>query len=150
MVFGFNFGDVSDGGLKVAPDTLPDPEKDIDPARISCGQILKLFFAVAHDPTQLNRQGNDVGMQYRSAIFHVDEVQREVAAAYIGQLEKAGVFSAPIVTELAPLDAFYEGEDYHQDYAALNPTQPYIACTSLPKMDKLRRYFPDRLKRSVT
>lgn len=117
-----------------------------DPARISYGQILKLFFSVAHDPTQLNRQGNDVGTQYRSAIFHTDDAQREVAAAYIDQLNEAGVFAAPIVTELAPLDEFYEGEDAHQDYAALNPSQPYIACISQPKMDKLREYYPGMLK----
>ena len=117
-----------------------------DPARISFGQILKIFFAVAHDPTQLDHQGNDVGTQYRSAIFHTGEAQREVAAAYIDQLNEAGVFAAPIVTEVSPLETFYEGEDAHQDYAALNPRQPYIACTALPKMDKLRKYFPGALK----
>lgn len=117
-----------------------------DPARISYGRILKIFFAVAHDPTQLNRQGNDVGTQYRSVIFHTDEAQREVAEAYIRQLTEAGVFSAPIVTELAPLDVFHEAEDYHQDYAALNPAQPYIVCISTPKARKLRQYFPEMLK----
>ena len=117
-----------------------------DPARISFGRILRLFFAIAHDPTQLNRQGNDVGTQYRSAIFYADEAQREVAEAYIRQLTDANVFAAPIVTEIVPLEAFYEAEDYHQDYAALNPTQPYIACIAAPKMSKLREYFPDLLK----
>ncbi|UCH75083.1 MAG: peptide-methionine (S)-S-oxide reductase MsrA [Rhodospirillales bacterium] len=117
-----------------------------DPARISFGQILRVFFAVAHDPTQLNRQGNDVGTQYRSAIFHADAAQREVARAYVRQLDGAGVFAAPIVTEIVPLADFYPAEDYHQDYAALNPTQPYIACVALPKMNKLRQYFPDLLK----
>jgi len=119
-----------------------------DPARISYGQILRVFFAVAHDPTQLNRQGNDVGPQYRSAIFPADAAQREVAEAYIRQLDAAGVFSAPIATRIEPLEKFYEAEDYHQDYAALNPTQPYIACVALPKMGKLRAHFADLLKRS--
>ena len=121
-----------------------------DPSRISYGQILKTFFAIAHDPTQLNRQGNDVGTQYRSVIFHMDAVQRQVAESYIRQLQEAEVFAAPIVTEVTLLDAFYEGEPYHQDYAARNPAQPYIACLSMPKIRKLREYFPDMLKgRSV-
>lgn len=117
-----------------------------DPARISFGQILRIFFAVAHDPTQRNRQGSDVGPQYRSAIFHADDAQRDVAEAYIRQLDRAGVFAAPIATEVVPLAAFYEAEDYHQDYAALNPTQPYIACIAQPKMKKLRAFFPKMLR----
>jgi peptide-methionine (S)-S-oxide reductase len=119
-----------------------------DPARISFGRILRIFFAIAHDPTQLNRQGNDVGTQYRSAIFHTDAVQREVAEDYIRQLNDASVFVAPIATEIVPLETFFEAEDYHQDYAALNPTQPYISCIALPKMNKLREYFQDLLKKS--
>lgn len=119
-----------------------------DPARISYGEILRVFFAVAHDPTQRDRQGNDVGPQYRSAIFPVDAAQRDVAEAYIRQLDAAGVLAARIATTIEPLEAFYEAEDYHQDYAALNPTQPYIACIALPKMNKLRKYFPDLLKQS--
>ena len=119
-----------------------------DPARISYGQILRVFFAIAHDPTQCNRQGNDVGPQYRSAIFPADAAQREVAEAYIRQLDAAGAFAAPIATKIEPLEKFYEAEDYHQDYAALNPTQPYIACIAQPKMSKLRKYFPDLLKQS--
>lgn len=117
-----------------------------NPARISYGRILKIFFAIAHDPTQLNRQGNDLGTQYRSAIFYRNEAQREVAESYIRQLDEAGVFSAPIVTEIAELDEFYPAEDYHQDYAARNPAQPYIACFSVPKTKKLRSYFPEMLK----
>ncbi len=116
-----------------------------DPARISYGRILRIFFAIAHDPTQLNRQGNDVGPQYRSAIFTVDSAQKDVADAYIRQLNEAKVFAAPIVTEVAPLETFFEAEDYHQDYAAANPAQPYIACIAVPKMSKLRQYFPDIL-----
>lgn len=213
MVLGYGFRDLSPSSLKVRPDLVPDPEKDIslsvvgddnvailgggcfwcvdavyrlldgvtevvsgyaggaedtanydavcrgdtghvevvlvrfDPSRITYGQILKIFFAIAHDPTQLNRQGNDVGTQYRSVIFHMDAVQRDMAESYIRQLEAADVFTAPIVTEVALLDAFYEGEPYHQDYAARNPAQPYIACFSAPKIQKLREYFPEMLKR---
>jgi peptide-methionine (S)-S-oxide reductase len=118
-----------------------------DPARVSYGQLLKLFFSVAHDPTQLNRQGNDRGRQYRSAIFYADEAQRTVADAYIRQLEQAGAFKARIVTSLEPLAAFYEAETYHRDYAARNPDQPYIAMVAMPKVEKLRAYFGDKLKR---
>ncbi len=120
---------------------------EFDPAHISYGQLLKLFFSVAHDPTQLNRQGNDRGRQYRSAIFYVDEEQKRVATAYIHQLNQAGVFASEIVTTLEPLEAFYEAEIYHQKYAERNPDQPYIAMVSMPKVDKLRQYYSDMLKR---
>jgi methionine-S-sulfoxide reductase len=116
------------------------------PERIAYGQLLKLFFAVAHDPTQLDRQGNDRGTQYRSAIFYADESEREVAAAYIRQLDAAAVFDAPIVTRLEPLAAFYPAEAVHQDYARRNPEQPYIAAVSKPKVEKLERYCSTRLK----
>lgn len=118
-----------------------------EPARTSFGKLLKIFFAVAHDPTQLDRQGNDVGRQYRSAIFYVDAQQKEVAEAYIRQLDAAGVFEAPIVTRLEALENFFEAEAYHQNYAALHPGQPYIAAIALPKVEKLRSYFGDTLKR---
>lgn len=117
-----------------------------DPARVGFGDILKVFFSVAHDPTQLNRQGNDVGRQYRSAIFYADDRQKAVAEAYIAQLNAARVYNSPIVTTLEPLKAFYEAEDYHHDYAARNPEQPYIAHISMPKVAKLRKHFGDRLK----
>jgi peptide-methionine (S)-S-oxide reductase len=104
-----------------------------------------VFFSVAHDPTQRNRQGPDMGRQYRSAIFHADEQQKHVALAYIEQLNKAGVFTAPIVTEVKPLEAFYKAEAYHQDYAAQHPAQPYIAYHAAPKVMKLRKYFADQL-----
>ncbi len=117
-----------------------------DPRRISYGHLLKVFFSLAHDPTQLDRQGNDRGRQYRSAIFHAGEGERRVAQAYMSQLEGAGVFNAPIVTRLEPLTAFYRAEDYHQDYARLNPGQPYIAAVALPKVEKLRKYHPRMLK----
>ncbi len=122
-------------------------EVEFDPVRLSFGQLLKVFFTVAHDPTQLNRQGNDRGRQYRSAIFCVDEPQRRVAEAYIRQLDAARVFDAPIATRLEPLVHFYLAEDYHQDYAARNPNQPYIELVAKPKVDKLQAYFPGRVKR---
>ncbi|MGE0459824.1 MAG: peptide-methionine (S)-S-oxide reductase MsrA [Vicinamibacterales bacterium] len=116
-----------------------------DPARISLGRLLQVFFGVAHDPTQLDRQGNDRGRQYRSAIFYQSPAQREVAAAYIKQLSDAGVFGLPIVTTLEPLTEFFEAEPYHQDYANKNPGQPYILFTALPKVEKLRKTFGDLL-----
>jgi len=117
-----------------------------DPARTSFGQLLKVFLSVAHDPTQLNRQGADQGRQYRSAIFTTTEEQQRVAEAYVRQLNEAHVYDTPIVTEVTPLDAFYEAEAYHQSYATRNPRQPYIAYTSAPKVAKLRKHFGDRLK----
>lgn len=117
-----------------------------DPTRVSFGELLKVFFSVAHDPTQLNRQGNDRGTQYRSAIFYEAGDQKRVAEAYIRQLDAAGVYPAPIVTALEPLEAFYPAEDYHQNFAARNPYQPYIMAVAAPKMDKLIDTFGDRLK----
>jgi peptide-methionine (S)-S-oxide reductase len=118
-----------------------------DPARVTYGQILKVFFSVAHDPTQLNRQGNDVGRQYRSAIFYANDDERRVAEAYVKQLNDANAFTSKIATTLEPLEAFYEAEKYHHDYAARNPMQPYIAFTSMPKVRKLAKYFPEKLKK---
>lgn len=120
-------------------------EVRFDPARVSFGQILKVFFSIAHNPTELNQQGPDRGRQYRSAIFTKDEEQVRVAKAYIAQLDAAGVFDAPIVTDVTPLEIFYEAEGYHQNYAALHPSQPYIAFTAAPKVAKLRKYFADRV-----
>src|SRR5438270_8207801 len=115
-------------------------EVGYDPSRISYGQILKVFFSIAHDPTQRNRQGPDVGRQYRSAIFYVDDEQKRVAEAYIDQLNKASVFGTPIVTEVEPLKAFFEAETYHQDYAARNASNPYIVVNAQPKVRKVRSY----------
>jgi peptide-methionine (S)-S-oxide reductase len=106
---------------------------------ISYGALLKVFFSVAHDPTQLDRQGNDRGRQYRSAIFYANEAQLRVAEAYIDQLNRAGIFPARIVTRLEPLTAFYEAEAYHQRYAARNPDQPYVMFAALPKVEKLKK-----------
>lgn len=117
-----------------------------DPAKASFGELLRIFFSVAHDPTQLNRQGNDRGTQYRSAIFYENEQQRQVAEAYIQKLNESGVFGDPVVTTLEPLDAFYPAEEYHQNFAARNPFQPYVMAVAAPKMEKLRDSFGDRLK----
>jgi peptide-methionine (S)-S-oxide reductase len=117
-----------------------------DPSRITYGQILKVFFSIAHDPTQLNRQGPDTGRQYRSAIFYADDEQKRLAGAYIDQLNKARVFDRPIVTEVVPLEAFFEAETYHQDYAARNPLNPYIVINAQPKVRKLRSYQKSREK----
>ena len=119
-----------------------------DPSRVMFGQLLRIFFSIAHDPTQVDRQGADVGRQYRSAVFYADETQRRVAEAYIAQLDKAGVFRAPIATRLEPIEAFFEAEAHHQDYAARNSAQPYITAYAMPKIAKLRKHFGDRLKRA--
>ena len=117
-----------------------------DPSQVSYGQLLKVFFAVAHDPTQKDRQGNDVGSQYRSAIFPVDAAQRRVAEAYMRQLEAAKVFNGALATTIEPLEAFFLAESYHHNYAELNPGQGYIQLVSMPKVGKLERYFVERLK----
>jgi peptide-methionine (S)-S-oxide reductase len=113
-----------------------------DPGKTSFGQLLKIFFSVAHDPTTLNRQGPDVGPQYRSAIFYVNEEQKRVAEAYIKQINEARVYRSPIVTELVPLEKFYTAEGYHQDYAVRNRSNPYIVNVSDPKVEKLKKMFP--------
>ena len=120
-----------------------------DSSRITFGQILKVFFAVAHDPTHLNRQGNDIGRQYRSAVFYADDEQRKVAEAYIQQLREARVFEAPIVTTLEPLEQFFEAEEYHQNFVARNPAQPYVAAIAVPKVKKLEKAFADKLKKAT-
>ena len=113
-----------------------------DPSQISYGQLLKVFFSVAHDPTQLNRQGPDTGTQYRSAIFFADENQERIARAYIAQLDQAKIFERPIVTQVVALKAFHEAEAYHQDYAVHHPNDPYIVINDLPKVANLRKQLP--------
>lgn len=113
-----------------------------DPAKISYVQLLKVFFSVAHDPTEVNRQGPDTGTQYRSAIFYANKEQKQVAQAYIDQLNKVRVFPAPIVTQVVPLKQFYPAEDYHQNYPARHPHQPYIVIHDMPKLQRLREQFP--------
>lgn len=117
-----------------------------DPSQVSYGQLLKVFFSVAHDPTQLNRQGPDTGTQYRSAIFSGDPEQAKVAQAYIAQLEQAKVFAQPIVTQVTPLMGFYPAEAYHQNYATRHPNDPYIAYNDAPKVDHLRQQMPSLYK----
>lgn len=114
-----------------------------DPAKVSYGQLLSVFFSVAHDPTQLNRQGPDHGTQYRSAIYTTSDEQQRVAKAYVAQLDKAKVFPQPIVTEILALPVFYPAEEYHQNYLALHPTQPYIVYNDLPKLANLKSQFPN-------
>lgn len=114
-----------------------------DPAVVSYGTLLRVFFSVVHDPTQLNRQGADIGTSYRSAIFYTTEEQREVAEAYVRQLDAAHIFARPIVTQIVPLEAFFYGEDYHQDYAMKNPHNPYIQVCDVPKIAALGQQFPE-------
>jgi peptide-methionine (S)-S-oxide reductase len=114
-----------------------------DPAKISYGTLLRVFFSVVHDPTELNRQGPDVGTSYRSVIFYTSPEQQKIAQAYIAQLDAAKAFLRPIVTQVVPLVAFYDGEDYHQDYAEKNPDNPYIQVCDVPKVAALKAQFPE-------
>jgi peptide-methionine (S)-S-oxide reductase len=122
-------------------------EITFDPAAVSYGKLLQVFFAVAHDPTQLNRQGPDEGPQYRSAIFYTSPEQQRVAEAYIQQLDHARVFPRKIVTEVTPLKGFYAAEDYHQNFLERNPDNPYIIYNDLPKLDRLKKQFPELYRR---
>ena len=118
-----------------------------DPSQITYGQLLKVFFAVAHDPTELNRQGPDVGTQYRSAIFYADEEQKRIAESYIKQLDEAKVFTDKIVTQVAPLKAFYAAEDYHQNYLVNHPNEPYIVYNDMPKLANLKKILRELVKK---
>ncbi|MEM1109989.1 MAG: peptide-methionine (S)-S-oxide reductase MsrA [Planctomycetota bacterium] len=150
VVSGYAGGTADDANYQAVSNGLTDHAEVIaityDPAVISYGQILQVFFAVAHNPTQLNRQGNDIGRQYRSTVFFEDEDEKRVAEAYIRQLNGAQLFDKPIATTLEPLKRFFPAEDYHQDYAERNPNQPYVAFSALPKVEKLRKHFPQLLK----
>ena len=114
-----------------------------DPSQITYGGLLRIFFSVAHDPTQLNRQGPDEGTQYRSSIFYSNEEQKRIAEAYVGQLDNAKIFPRPIATKVVPLQAFYPAEAYHQNYAALHSNQPYIVFNDAPKVEHLKQQFPE-------
>lgn len=133
-----NYDTVSSGGT----DHAEAIEVTYDPSKVTFGTILKYFFWVAHDPTQLNRQGPDHGRQYRSAIFYAGDEQRRIAEAYIRQLDEAKVFGKPIVTEVAPLEAFYPAEKYHQNFVKNNPFHPYVMVNALPKVDKAKKAAP--------
>jgi peptide-methionine (S)-S-oxide reductase len=117
-----------------------------DPSQITYGQLLRIFFSVAHDPTQLNRQGPDVGSSYRSVIFYTNDEQQKLSKAYIAQLDAAKVFPRPIVTQVVPLKGFYDAESYHQDYALHNPNNPYIMVCDRPKIEALKLEFPELFK----
>ncbi|MNT05710.1 Peptide methionine sulfoxide reductase MsrA 3 [compost metagenome] len=117
-----------------------------DPSQVSYGQLLQIYFSVAHDPTQLNRQGPDHGTQYRSAVFPANDSQRKVAEAYIAQLNQAGVYPKALATKVEPLQAFYPAEDYHQDYLVRNPNSLYIVINDIPKVENLARTFPERYR----
>jgi peptide-methionine (S)-S-oxide reductase len=118
-----------------------------DPKQITYGQLLHVFFQVAHDPTTLNRQGPDWGKQYRSAIFYMDEEQKKVAEAYVAQLTQAKAFPQPIVTQIVPSNGFYPAEDYHQDFVKINPSHPYVVQNALPKIKKVRQQFAELVKK---
>jgi peptide-methionine (S)-S-oxide reductase len=117
-----------------------------DPGKISYGQVLKVFFSVAHDPTQLNRQGHDIGPQYRSSIFYSNPEQKRIAEAYIAQLDRAGVFHAPIVTKVVELKSFYPAEEHHQNFCRRNPMNPYVMNVAMPKVEKVSKEVPELAK----
>ena len=149
VVSGYAGGNEDDANYQAVSNGLTDHAEVIaityDPAVISYGRLLRIFFSVAHNPTHLNRQGNDIGRQYRSAVFFANDDEKRVAEAYIAQLTEAQVFDDPIATTLEPLTRFFPAEDYHQDYAELTPRQPYAAAVALPKVEKLRKQFPELL-----
>lgn len=120
-----------------------------DPSQVSYGKLLQIYFSVAHDPTTLNRQGPDRGTQYRSTIFYTDEAQKNIAQAYINQLNKTGEFSRKIVTSVDPNKTFYPAEDYHQDFLFYNPSYPYIVFNDLPKIENLKRVFPNNYRKEA-
>jgi peptide-methionine (S)-S-oxide reductase len=134
-----NYDDVSGGRTLHAEAVIVT----YDPAKVTYVQLLSVYFSVAHDPTEVNRQGPDVGPQYRSAIFYASEDQKKLANDFIDAINKAKVFSNPIATQVVPLEKFYDAEDYHQDYMKKNPNQPYIVYHDLPKLAALKEKFPD-------
>lgn len=151
VVSGYSGGDAASAHYKTVSEGRTEHAESIeityDPSRITYGQLLKVFFSVAHDPTQLNRQGPDYGKQYRSAIFYANAGQKRIAEAYIEQLSKAKVFPGPIVTQIVPLKAFYPAEAYHQDFVRNNPTHPYVVANALPKLQKLKKLYPAWVKK---
>jgi peptide-methionine (S)-S-oxide reductase len=147
VVAGYSGGHVESPAYELVSTGLTGHAESIsvtfDPSQISYGQILMVYFSVAHDPTQLNRQGPDSGSQYRSAIFYSNEEQKRVATAYVAQIDAARAYAGRIVTQIAPLEAFYRAEEYHQDYLQSHMDQPYIVYNDLPKLDHLKKQFPD-------
>lgn len=151
VVSGYAGGKASDAKYDLVSGHKTDHAEVIqityDPAKISFGTLLQVFFSVAHDPTQFHRQGPDYGRQYRSAVFYQGAEQKRVTEAYIKQLDAAKVFQKPIVTELAPLSAFYPAEGYHQDFVKRNPGHPYVVANALPKLDKLKKSYAGLLRK---
>lgn len=151
VVSGYSGGDLASAQYELVGSGRTNHAEAIeitfDPTKISYGQLLKIFFAVAHDPTQLNYQGPDHGRQYRSAVFYADAEQQKVVTGYVAQLEQAKLFNGKIVTEISPLKAFFPAEDYHQDFVKLHPTHPYVVVNSTPKVAKLKKEFPTLLKK---
>lgn len=137
-----DYGQVSSGRTGHAESVLVT----YDPSQVTYGQLLKVFFSVAHDPTELNRQGPDRGTQYRSAIFYANEEQKRIAEAYIKQLDRVKVFNQPIVTQVSLLEKFYDAESYHQNYLAQHPNEPYIVINDIPKVENLRKQLPELYK----
>jgi peptide-methionine (S)-S-oxide reductase len=148
---GYSGGDEKTAHYNIVSSGFTDHAESIqvtfDPSSISYGELLKVFFSVAHDPTQLNYQGPDKGSHYRSAVFYADELQKRVAKEYIRTLDRAGVFREPIVTQLTPLTEFYPAEDYHQDFMDRNPNHPYIMFWDVPKVKHLKEAFPELVVR---
>jgi peptide-methionine (S)-S-oxide reductase len=144
---GYSGGRVNSPGYEMVSSGLTGHAESVsitfDPSQISYGQILMIFFSVAHDPTQLNRQGPDDGTQYRSAVFYSNEDQQRIAVGYIQQLDSAKVYPRKIVTEVVPFKAFFRAEDYHQDYLQTHTDQPYIVYNDLPKLEHLKKQFPE-------
>jgi peptide-methionine (S)-S-oxide reductase len=151
VLSGYSGGDKSTAHYEIVSDGRTGHAESVqivfDPKEISYGEILQIYFSVVHDPTQLNRQGPDIGTQYRSDIFYSNDSQKNIAESYIAQLNKEKVFRRPIATRLDPLKEFYAAEDYHQDYLIHNPNNPYIAINDLPKIDNLQRLFGGIYKR---
>ena len=151
VVSGYSGGNAADAEYKTVSEGRTEHAESIeityDASKISFGQLLKVFFSVAHDPTQLNRQGPDWGKQYRSAIFYGNDDQKRVAEAYVAQLGKAGALSRPIVTQIVPLKKFHAAEAYHQDFVRNNPTHGYVVVNALPKVKKLKQQYPELVKK---
>lgn len=149
VVSGYAGGEPGDANYRLVSGGVTDHAEVIrvvyDPAKVTYGQLLKVFFTVAHDPTQLNRQGPDRGRQYRSAVFYLNDAQKQTTENYIAELEKAGLYNDPIVTTLEPLTVFHEAEGYHQDYVKANPGNGYVMVNALPKVEKLREKYPDKV-----
>jgi len=151
VVAGFAGGDAASANYEIVSAGRTNHAESVeityDPMKISYGTLLKVFFSVAHDPTQLNRQGPDTGRQYRSAIFYRDDEQKRIAEAYIKQLSRMQVFQQPIVTEVTPLKGFYPAGEHHQNFCSRNPNNPYVITNSVPKLDKLKKQEPALLKK---